>query len=401
MKSMLIVSHAMEIGGAERSLIGLLNSIDYSEYKVDLFLLRHTGEFMSMIPEKVNLLPLKKQYSFLATPIVSVIKQGGFLVALGRIIGKFKAQSFIKKSIAENGKNLEACGVGLEYSHKYTAKFMPKISDKKYDIALSFLTPHYFVRDKVDADKKLAWIHTDYTVLTVDTESETKMWSAYDNIVGVSEQCSERFVEVFPELKDKVTVIENILSQEFVREQAEMEDVSSEIPKSEDGINIVSVGRFEKQKNFSQLPAIISKLDLPIKWYLVGYGGQEAKIREKIKEYNVEDKLIILGKKTNPYPYMKACDIYAQLSLYEGKAVTVREAQMLYRPVVITDYPTAHSQINDGTDGKIIPLEIDACVEKLREFILDKELQKKISNNCKELNFGNEEEIEKIYDIIR
>ena len=393
MKSMLIVSHAMEIGGAERSLIGLLNSIDYSEYEVDLFLLRHTGEFMPMPPIK--------QYSFLATPITSVVKQGGFSIALGRLIGKLKAKKFIKKSIKENGANIEACGVGLEYSHKYTAKYMPKISNKKYDIALSFLTPHYFVRDKADADVKLAWVHTDYTVLTVDVESETKMWNSYNYIVGVSGQCADRFSKVFPNLKEKVIVIENILSQEFVREQAEMEDVSAEIPEYNDGINILSVGRFETAKNFTKLPEIVSKLDMPVKWYLVGYGAQEEQIREKIKEYNVEDKIIILGKKINPYPYMKACDVYAQLSLYEGKAVTVREAQMLYRPVVITDYPTAKSQIKDSEDGRIIPLEIDECVEELRKFLLDKELQKKLSDNCKELNFGNEEEVDKIYSLIR
>ncbi len=396
MKSIIIVSHALEIGGAERSLIGLLNSIDYSEYEVDLFLLRHEGEFMPMIPKQVNLLPSKKQYSFLAKPIVSVIKQGGLSVAFGRFVGKYKAKSYIKKHNLPRNP-----GVELEYSHKYTARYMPKISNKKYDIALSFLTPHYFAKGKTDAKLKMAWIHTDYTKLSIDVDSELKMWNAYDKIVAVSDKCKENFIKVFPTLKEKVIVIENILSQDFVREQAAMEDVSSEIPENKDGINVLSVGRFEIAKNFTELPEIISKLDLPVKWYLIGYGGQEEIIRDKIKEYNVEDKLIVLGKKTNPYPYMKACDVYAQLSLYEGKAVTVREAQMIYRPVVITDYPTARSQIKDGVDGKIIPLKIDACIEELRKFLLDKEQQKKLSDNCKEMNFGNEDEVEKIYDLIR
>ena len=227
------------------------------------------------------------------------------------------------------------------------------------------------------------------------------MWGAYDKLVAVSDKCKENFIKVFPSLEEKVVVIENILSQEFVREQAEMEDVSSEIPEYKDGINILSVGRFETAKNFTELPQIVSKLDMPVKWYLIGYGGLETEIRKKIREYNLEGRIVILGKKTNPYPYMKACDVYAQLSLYEGKSVTVREAQMLYRPVVITNYSTAKSQVNDGVDGKIIPLEIDDCVEELRRFLSDKELQKKLSDTCKDLNFGNEEEVEKIYDVIR
>jgi len=396
MKSIIIVSHAMEIGGAERSLIGLLNSIDYSEYEVDLFLLRHEGEFMDMIPKQVNLLPQKKQYSFLATPIVNVIKQGGLSVAFGRFVGKYKAKNYIK-----NHKLPLNPGIEIEYSHKYTAKYMPNVSNKKYHLAISFLTPHYFAQKKTDAELKIAWIHTDYTKLSIDIESELKMWKSYDKIAAVSDKCKENFIKVFPTLEEKVIVIENILSQEFVRAQAEMEDVSAEIPEYKDGINILSVGRFESAKNFTRLPEIVSKLDLPIKWYLIGYGGQEAEIRSEIEEYGVEDKITILGKKTNPYPYMKSCDVYAQLSLYEGKSVTVREAQMLYRPVVITDYPTARSQIKDGFDGKIIPLEIEACVEGLRSFLLDKDQQKKLSDNCKDLNFGNEDEVEKIYDVIR
>ena len=396
MKSIIIVSHAMEIGGAERSLIGLLNSIDYSEYKVDLFLLRHTGEFMSMIPKEVNLLPPKKEYSYLATPISDVIKNGAISIAAGRFIGKTKAKIFIKKNNLPPNP-----GVALDYSHKYTAKFMQKISDKKYDLAISFLTPHYFAAQKTDAKIKMAWIHTDYTKLSIDIDSELKMWGAYDKLVAVSDKCKENFIKVFPSLEEKVVVIENILSQEFVREQAEMEDVSSEIPEYKDGINILSVGRFETAKNFTELPQIVSKLDMPVKWYLIGYGGLETEIRKKIREYNLEGRIVILGKKTNPYPYMKACDVYAQLSLYEGKSVTVREAQMLYRPVVITNYSTAKSQVNDGVDGKIIPLEIDDCVEELRRFLSDEELQKKLSDTCKDLNFGNEEEVEKIYDVIR
>ena len=56
-KRILIVSHALELGGAERSLIGFLNTIDTTKYSVDLFLLRHEGELLNMIPKEINLLP--------------------------------------------------------------------------------------------------------------------------------------------------------------------------------------------------------------------------------------------------------------------------------------------------------------------------------------------------------
>ena len=80
---------------------------------------------------------------------------------------------------------------------------------------------------------------------------------------------------------------------------------------------------------------------LDVTWYLIGYGGDEMLIRQKIAEAGMQDRVIILGKKDNPYPYMRACDLYVQPSRYEGKAVTVREAQLLGKPVVITDYATS------------------------------------------------------------
>lgn len=395
MKKVFIYIHSLEIGGAERSLIGLLNSIDYSEYEVDLFLSRHTGEFFNLIPENVNLLPQIKQYTYLAVPIANLIKNGALKIAFGRAIGKLKAKRFLKRNNLQYNP-----GITAEYSHKYTKKFMPEISDVEYDLAISFLTPHYFVSEKVNSKIKIAWIHTDYTKLSIDVDSELKMWDKYDKLVAVSDKCKESFIKIFPTLKDKVTVIENILSSDYVRSQADV-DVFDEIKSEKNCVNILSVGRFECAKNFESIPEIVSKMKNNVKWYIVGYGGLEEKIRNKITEFNMEDRVIILGKKSNPYPYIKACDIYAQPSLYEGKAVTVREAQILCKPVVITNFTTAASQVNAGVDGVIIPMEIDECAKALDDFIVNTELQKKLIKNCSERNFGNENEVEKIYDLIR
>ena len=158
MKKILIVSHALELGGAERSLIGLLDAIDKKEYKVDLFLLRHEGELLSFIPEGVNLLPEIPAYTVLARPMVQTLKEGHVILTAARMYGKIKADKYVKKCGHTDS------GVPLEYSHKYTYRFMPEIqSDEEYDLAISFLTPHYIVTHKVHAKKKIAWIHTDYS----------------------------------------------------------------------------------------------------------------------------------------------------------------------------------------------------------------------------------------------
>ena len=180
-KRILIFSHAMELGGAERVLLGLLEAFDTERYQVDLFLMRHEGELLKDIPDKIHLLPEIQQYSCLAVPIKNVIKKGRLGIAFGRLQGKRWAKQRVKR-LGIQGEN----DISLEYSHKYTERFMPQVGSGCYDLAISFLTPHYFVRDKVQAKKKIAWIHTDYSTIAVDHDSQLSMWSAYDRIISIS-----------------------------------------------------------------------------------------------------------------------------------------------------------------------------------------------------------------------
>lgn len=394
-KKIFIFSHAMEIGGAERALLGLLNSIDYSKYDVDLFLLRHSGELLDLIPDEVNLLPEISQYSAVMQPMVSALRGGQVKVVLGRLVGKIKAKNYNIKHPAQSS------AVAIDYSHKYVVDFLPKINDKKYDCAISFLTPHYIVSKKVNADKKIAWIHTDYSTIEVDVKSELKMWSRFDNIISISNDVTAAFLKKIPELESKIVLIENILSKRFIEEQSNEFDVSNEMLA--DSVKLLSVGRFCEAKNFDNVPEIASIMKakgVDFKWYLIGYGSDEELIRTKISEYNMDDTVIVLGKKENPYPYIKACDIYVQPSRYEGKCVAVREAQILDKPVVITNYTTAKSQITDGFDGAIVPMDNQSCAEEIVKIIVDKKLQNEFVENMKSVDYSNETEINKLYKLI-
>lgn len=394
-KKIFIFSHAMEIGGAERALLGLLNSIDYSKYEVDLFLLKHSGELMPLIPSEVNLLPEISQYSAIMKPMVLALKEGQIKVVLGRLCGKLKAKLYDIKH------TLNRSAVAIEYSHKHTVKYLPKVNNEHYDIAISFLTPHYIVSEKVNADKKIAWIHTDYSTIELDVKSELAMWSKFDNIVSISDDVTRAFLSTFPSLENKIVKIENILSKDFIEEQADLFNVENEM--TGDSIKLLSIGRFCEQKNFDNVPeiaSIIKSKGIDFKWYIIGYGGEEELIRSKISEFGMEDTVIILGKKDNPYPYIKACDIYLQPSRYEGKAVTVHEALILNKPVIITDYPTAHSQLKDGFDGIIVPMDIEGSANEIARVIKDKELQQRLICNMQSTNYSNESEIEKLYQLI-
>ena len=394
-----IAMHYMEIGGAETALVGLLNALDPARVDVDLFLYDHRGEMMQFIPEWVNLLPQIPKYSVLERPIVELVKRGFWGIAAARMWAKRISKVAYKRS----GSTLENNG-GLDKMSKCTTPLLPRINQSvTYDLAISFLTPHRIVAEKVKAKKKIAWIHTDYTRVWVDAEDELKVWQKYDYVASISGDVTNTFLQVFPSLAPKIVEIENILSPTFVRKRAELQNVDKEI-RHEGAITLLSVGRFSDAKNYDNVPDICKRLinetKLNIKWYIIGYGGDEALIRKKIKEAGMEEHVILLGKRSNPYPYIKACDIYVQPSRYEGKSVTVREAQMLCKPVVVTNYPTAPSQIRSGIDGVIVPMDNEGCAHGLAEVICDKPLQERIIAHLKTHDYGNESEVEKIYTLI-
>lgn len=394
-KKIFIFSHAMEIGGAERALLGLLNSIDYSKYEVDLFLLKHSGELMPLIPKQVNLLPEISQYSAIMKPMVLALKDGQIKVVLGRLCGKLKAKLYDIKHA------LNRSTVAIEYSHKYTVKYLPKVNNEHYDIAISFLTPHYIVSEKVNADKKIAWIHTDYSTIELDVKSELAMWSKFDNIVSISDDVTRAFLSTFPSLENKIVKIENILSKDFIEEQADLFNVKNEM--TDDSVKLLSIGRFCEQKNFDNVPeiaSIIKSKGIDFRWYIIGYGADENLIKSKIAQYNMEDTVIILGKKENPYPYIKACDVYVQPSRYEGKCVAVRETQILNKPVIITNYASSKSQLQDGFDGVIVLMDNQGCADGIVKVIDDKDLQNRLIENTKKTDYTNSKEIEKVYKLI-
>ena len=397
MKKILIFSHALEIGGAERALIGLLETIDTTKYQVDLFLMRHEGELLKYIPEGIRLLPEKKQYSCLAVPFGQVLKRGCFGMAFGRFQGKQKAARRVQE-LGLTGEN----DVALEYSHKYTAPFLPMVSGETYDLAISFLTPHYYVAQKVKAKKKIAWIHTDYSIVATDRESQLKMWGVYDGIASISDRVTESFLKAFPELEKKILLIPNIMPMQYVNSMTKAFSVEQEMPR-DGSIRLLSVGRFCTAKNFDNVPDICRRLremGLNVKWYLIGFGGSEALIRQKILDAGMEEFVIILGKKENPYPYIAACDLYVQPSRYEGKCVAVIEAQILHKPVVITDYATSGSQLRDGYDGVIVPMDNEDCAEGIAAVLNDRALQQRLMENTKKQDYTNAGEIGKIYRIL-
>ncbi|MEH7464170.1 glycosyltransferase [Bacillus thuringiensis] len=396
MKNILIASFDMEVGGVERSLISMLENFDYKNYAVDLMLYRHQGDFMDLITSKVNLLDEISQYTTFRKSIGETFKDKQYSIGLARILSKIKAEFIGRtKRITEPGY------YQMQLMWKYALPFLPKV-DKEYDVAISFLWPHYFIADKITAKKKIAWIHTDYSTIEPDVSMDLNMWNKFDYIVAVSEACKNSFVKKYSKLENKVVVIENITSPEFIKQMANAE-VNNPMAVDQ-RFKVVTVARLSHAKGIDNavraLKMLKDKSYNDIAWYVVGYGGDEEMIKDLIKDLKLEADFILLGKQTNPYPYMKEADLYVQPSRYEGKAVTVCEAQILSKPIMITKYTTAKSQVRDGVDGYITELSVEGIANGIEKLYKDSVMRKELINNCVKTDYSNGYELEKLYEVL-
>lgn len=411
-KEVLLTIYDMEIGGVERSLINMLDSFDYDKFNVDLLICNHTGDFLSLLPKKVNILPQIPAYTVFRKPLIQSFKEGHILTSIIRVLCKVAAGFKAKHRKLKEGSGY----IQMQLVAKYVSSVLPG-PKKKYDLAISYAWPHDIVANNIVAAKKIAWIHTDYSELEIDNKLDLAVWNKFDHIASISDACSNAFLSKYPSLEVKIILIENITSPLFIAKMAENPcslnerrrkevevEVEEEEEEEESSFTIVSVGRLSYAKGFDlavqALRSLHDKGFRNINWYIVGYGGFESELNVLIAANNLQDSFVLLGKQTNPYPFIKACDIYVQPSRYEGKAVTVTEAKILSKPILITNYPTAFSQIEDEFDGIICELSVEGIANGIERLYKDTELREKLARNCECTNYSNGYELNKLYRLL-
>lgn len=391
-KRILFVIPSLYSGGAEKSLVSLLSLFDYEKYEVDLLLFRREGLFLEKVPKEINLIYDTTDYEIFDGDVKQSLKY-----FLGK--GDFSIISDLikyRKSFREE----DMCW--QEYkSWQILKKRLPKIT-KEYDCAIAYLEGNScdFVSDITTAKKKIFYVHTNINNLPHINSLYKELFSKADKIVTVSKVCFESFTEEFPEYTDKCSVIENIISRSFISEEASEEMV---FDRTDDTSVILTVGRCSEPKNIELAVRTCSELKdrgRKIKWYHIGKGPLVEKIGNMVKEFNLENEFIMLGEKSNPYAYMAQCDIYVQPSLYEGKSIAIDEVKCLCKPIVVTDFPTVFDQITDGENGLICKMNEEDMADKIEKLIDDEKLREKFAENLRTEKVGNEEEIEKLYDLI-
>lgn len=390
-QQLLFVLPSLEAGGGEKSLVTLLNCIDYEQYDVDLVLFVPKGIFLKQLPKNVRLLYLNDDYktftSGLSSAIVSFLKQGKLGFAFSRLLYTFKSNVIKNKGKAE------------QYSWKHLQKSITLLP-KEYDAAIGFLEKSsiYFVVDCVKAKKKIGFIHNDYVKLDLEASFDLPYFEKLNTIATVSEQCVTVLKEVFPTQKDKVQLLYNIVSAKLIHQMAE-EPVTIDTTKP----SLLSIGRLHPQKGFDlaiEAAALLKQQGLNFVWYIIGEGADRTTLEQAITKNDLEKHIVLLGIKENPYPYIKQTTIFVQPSRYEGKSIALDEAKLLHKPIVVTNFTTAKDQFNHLKNGIICEMEANSLADALTSLLGNESLQNELSLHLSKESLGSEDEIDKFYNIV-
>lgn len=390
MKRLFILSQWMEIDGVEASLLGLLKELDYSQVSVDLFLTLHRGPWMNEIPREVNLLPENRQVVRYASNLPQLRQErdwvGFFLTQLARYLAAIWYRVLCRRKVDS---------VGLEQVK--TAVWSPLLprwlSPESYDGALIFGGDPGFAR-RVRARMSAVWIHSDWSHYAPIVWLGKIGYRHIDKIVNVSQSAKEAFDKRYPSAHGRSVVVENLLSPRWMATRSAVREIA---PFS--GLKILSVGRLSAPKKISRAIAaakLLKAQELRFQWRVVGDGEEAQMLQARIRQEDVGDVFLLEGATDNPMPYYPWCDIYVCTSDWEGKSVSVREAQIFAKPVIITRFPTASSQLEEDVDGLIAECTPESVAEKILLLTRDSALRARLSATCRQRDYANLKEIDKI-----
>lgn len=384
-KKVAIVTKKMIIGGIERVLLSMLSEIDKNKYDVTLFLEERGGGLEQDIPSWVKVKYIFDDSRSIRKNFISSLK-------------KFD----IKNAVRFMYSGVRVYLFNEEYKiYKDRCAILPKI-EEKYDIAISYHNPvnlsTIYVIDKINANKKVMWIHTDIKEYINEVDYLKKYYYKYDKIFSVSSGAAKSFAEKYPELKDKIEVFYNRIVKSEIVSKVDNKNHYEDF----DGIKLLTVARICHQKAIDLIPEICKRLKeegYKFRWYCVGWGEIE-KIKELIKLQDVEDYFKLLGSRNNAYDYMKNCDIYVQPSRYEGYVTTITEAKCFNRPIVGTNIEGIKEQIINDETGILVDCDVDDLYKGIKKLLDNKELRDKLSINLSKENIDTRSEINKLYKLI-
>ena len=385
-KKVAILLPWLKMGGTNKIALHFMKEL--SQYcDVTLILSEHTGELLSQLPDNIHLIVDTMR------PFKDIFKEDLRKLRIGRLLedAVYYGHIKMKKDSVDN--------------YRYLVQRHGYISETEFDCAISYhgQSPERLLNllYRIHAKKKVAWIHGEFSNTADHCRRMNVYYDQLDRMFFVSNHTLNSFLDKFTMDRSKCTVYYNPIDRQEILDKA---GLSCEPEFDPAFINLLTVGRVSAEKGQDMIPAVTRRLldaGHNVRWYIVGDGDTRPKVESLIRRYGVEENVILLGTKTNPYPYMRSCDLYVQPSYTEGYSTTICEAGMLGKAIVGTK-PSGgiYDQITNGEDGFIVDATVDGLAEGIRTLIEDKALRNQFETNIQKKNFEGKGEIQKFFDFI-
>lgn len=373
-KKILFVMNGMVCGGVERAFLSSLSLIDPARFDVTCVLMRRYGALLDEIPQWVNTFefPFSKmdRYEFnngRKPALIHALKTGHIVSALEMLFFRFGSRLF-KRKIPFN--YLRRSRMAARARRNIPAGLLGG-----YDVLLAYggMEMVSIASRLFQAKRRYVWFHLESQPKFESVFYFDALYKEFDGRYCCSRKLADKLNDFYDPESRSFEFFPYYLNPELYKTLAKAVSGFTDDFK---GVRILSVGRLDEQKGFDLAIDACLKLKAAgrnVRWYVIGEGDERSKLEKAIAEKNLSDDFVLLGLKTNPYPYFEQCDLYVQPSRWEGYCLTVAEARVFNRPIVCTDFAGAREQIKDGETGIIVPEISSEAVFSAVSRILDDE----------------------------
>ena len=386
---------SMNVGGVEKSLLSLLSEFPEEKYDITLLLLNKKGEILKNVPKWIKIEEVNWY-----NEIKPIIMQSPQKTIKSYYLKRdfIKLVSFISAYVISKYLN------NRYVYYKHIFKNVP-FNQTKYDVAISYQGPtdiiDFYIANKVEANKKISWVHFDVSKFVINDELYRKLYKKYHKVFVVSKEAKDRLSEKIPSVQQKSEIFHNVISTQSIEVLAQEKIEFDPLFK---GIKIVTVGRLSKEKGQDIAIKVLSRLikeGYIVRWYCIGDGLNRREFQDLIEELDVKTEFILVGQKENPYPYIAHSDIYVQPSRHEGYCLALGEARCLCKPIVTTNFAGAKEQIIDNYDGFIVNANEQELYERICYLINHPEKSMQFITNLKKENIDTTVESKKLINYVK
>ena len=383
-KRILFMIGTLQSGGVSKSIVNLLNTMDRTTYDVHLLLLDRAGDILSQyLPSDVTV-HVNQEIENLhrgLSGVRALLLTGHLWLAFGSLLRMLMSK------------------ISRAWAGRWLAYLMPRFTDLTFDLIIDYGGQQqlYYMVDKLNGKKKITFFHNDYSKWPYYYAADRLYYPKVDQILSISQTCVDVLKAYFPDCKDKISVMQNISSPVLITKQA---NETVDLPIAP--LLLVSLGHIMRRKgtDFSiDAAKILQKKGVEFKWMLVGKVVEKDLIR-RIEQEGLADRFVVLGIRSNPYPYIKAADIYVHPARFEGKSIALDEAKILCKPIVVTNFSTVNDQFEDRVNASICEMNGGALADAIIELAANKELRQSYVAYLNAHIVDNSSEVEKLYAFI-